>query len=324
MLKRIILLLVIVFVLVGCNSNSTYEKLMSEAEVALESGDFENALKVYNSALGEVPESAEVKDMIGLLENYSDLSKKIDGLDWTEAFDLANGLLKNDAIPTSLQKEVKELLTAIEGEKEKEKKVEEEIASELKKIGKLVHDDDVEKASSKLSELESKIKSNVFDKEIEELYSDIEVAEAGIAEKERHKKEEVEIEAEKKRLEEESKQRASRENGLYAKYLLKAESIDAEIRREVSNYTEVPNGLIGDYGEKWDDLLNEVWGVLKDTMPSNEFEKLKAEQIEWIKNKDKGFAEIGDDRAYQRLMAWDYLSVETEGRTYYLIEHYLN
>src|SRR5699024_3137600 len=108
--------------------------------------------------LDEKTDSSEVKDMIALLNDYDTLQKKIENFEWTEAFDLANDILKNDAIVPSLQKEVKELLTTIEEEKEKEA----QITNELKKIEKLINNDNVEKAHSKLSELESKIKSNAF------------------------------------------------------------------------------------------------------------------------------------------------------------------
>ena len=42
---------------------------------------------------------------------------------------------------------------------------------------------------------------------------------------------------------------------------------------------------------KWDSLLNEVYQYLKATMSSEDFASLEADEIEWIKDKEKGIAE---------------------------------
>lgn len=312
-MKRIFLLLAVIAVLIGCSS--AYKENVAEAEAALEIGEFENALKYYNFALDEKTDSSEVKDMIALLNDYDTLQKKIENFEWTEAFDLANDILKNDAIVPSLQKEVKELLTTIEEEKEKEA----QITSELKKIEKLINNDNVEKAYSELIELESKIKSNAFNSELDDLYNKLEMAEKRVAEKE-------EKEAEKKRLEEKTKQQATKEISLKEKYLQKADNLDNEIMNEAKKLFahDLQPGFYGQYYSEWDNLLNEVWGELKTTMPKNAFEKLKSEQNEWIKMKEKNFDEHPDEIASARATGMDYLAFETKDRTYYLIKNYMD
>lgn len=37
---------------------------------------------------------------------------------------------------------------------------------------------------------------------------------------------------------------------------------------------------------RWDNLINEIYGVLREEMPTNDFEKLENEQINWISEKD--------------------------------------
>src|SRR5699024_3129809 len=106
------------------------------------------------------------------------------------------------------QKEVKELLTTIEEEKERE----EQIAIELKKVEKLIANDEVEEASALLSELEGRIQSTTLNSEIESLQHQLGTAEVRVTEKELK-----EIETNKKRLEEETNQKVAEDN-LQAKY----------------------------------------------------------------------------------------------------------
>jgi len=66
-------------------------------------------------------------------------------------------------------------------------------------------------------------------------------------------------------------------------------------------------------------LLNEVWGVLEETMPSNEFEKLREEQRAWVQEKDARYEKWKDD-----IDAKDVLTNTTRERTYELIEKYMD
>ncbi|MFD1708797.1 lysozyme inhibitor LprI family protein [Siminovitchia sediminis] len=309
-----ILLLGMVCILAGCSS--AHKEMVAEAEAALESGDFEDALKFYHRALEEKSDSSEVQDMIALLNDYETLQEKMESLEWTEAFDLAKDMLKNDEMSPSLQKELKKLLTTIEEEKDRE----EQVAGELKNIEKLIHHDDVEQASSKLNEIENKIQSNAFDSELEDLYQQLKVAETRLAEKAR-----LEKEVERMRVEAEAKQHAAQANILKNNYRQKADNLESKIQREAKKLFahDIAQGFYGQYYNEWDQLLNEVWGVLKDTMPKNEFEKLKSEQIAWIQMKEKNFAEIPDEPASSRAMGMDYLASVTAERTYYLIENYM-
>lgn len=315
-LKRLFLLLIIFGVLIGCSSS--FKDNVAEAESALESGSFEVALYFYNLAFEEKADSVEVKAMIALLTDYDTLQEKMTNFEWKEAFDLANEILKRDEIVPSLQKEVKELLTTIEEEKERE----EQIAIELKKVEKLIANDEVEEASALLSELEGRIQSTALNSEIESIQKQLGTAEVRVTEKELK-----ELEAKKKRLEEEANQKDAADN-LQAKYLQKANTLEKKIRRELReaypNAQDMQPGFYSQYYTDWDHLLNEVWGVLKDTMPKNEFEKLKSNQNEWINMKEQNFAEMPDETASTRTAGMDYLAFETANRTNYLIENYMN
>ena len=117
------------------------------------------------------------------------------------------------------------------------------------------------------------------------------------------------------------------DKSLKAQHLREADRLDKEIMDEAMriypNDQDIRPGFYGQYYTEWDDLLNETWGVLKDALPANEFEQLKADQNKWIQQKEQGFAEHPDETASSRATGMDYLTFETNERVYYLIENYL-
>lgn len=325
-MKRISLLLTIIFILVGCSS--AYDEHVSKAEAALENGDFENALQFYNLALLE-ENNPEAKDRADLLNDYDTLQKTIENEEWAEASELAETMLNHDAIFSSLQEKIEEETPTIEEELEQE----EQLASELKTIEDLIQDENVEEASAQLSEIESSIKSEDQQDQLDELSGDLEEVEKRIAEKEQEideaeqqiaekEQQEKELEVEKQRLEEQ----AAASTSLQETYLQKAAVLDAEIIEEATRLElqDLVPEFYGQYYTDWDELLNEVWGVLGDTMSSSEFETLKAEQNEWIQMKEQTVEEMPKDSALEREQGMGYLAFETQDRTYYLIENYMD
>lgn len=119
----------------------------------------------------------------------------------------------------------------------------------------------------------------------------------------------------------------TQDNSLKAQYLREAD----HLHEEIINYAmelypsaqDMRPGFYGQYYTEWDDLLNEIWRILKDSMPANEFEHLKANQNKWIKQKEQGFSEYPDEPASSRGMGMDYLAFETKDRVYYFIDSYL-
>ncbi len=137
------------------------------------------------------------------------------------------------------------------------------------------------------------------------------------------------IEKEKKELAKEkevSQEQHANVNSVQAKYLQIADDLEDGIMREAKELFahDMQAGFYGQFYSEWDNLLNEVWGVLNETMPKNEMEILTSEQIEWIELKEHNFAEMPDEPASERARGSDYLAFETKERTYYLIENYMN
>ena len=119
------------------------------------------------------------------------------------------------------------------------------------------------------------------------------------------------------KYEREQERKSPNYSGLQEEYAHKAKMLDEEVEQKYKG--DVGIGNFGDYYDDWDGLLNEVWGILKDTMPKDKFEQLKQEQIEWAQRKDANY-----EKARGEIDAKDRLTNRTRERTYYLIENYLD
>ena len=54
------------------------------------------------------------------------------------------------------------------------------------------------------------------------------------------------------------------------------------------------NTLASEMYQVWDDLLNELWGILKETLDEDVMEDLLQEQRAWITNKEAEVKQAGD------------------------------
>ncbi|MBE7063124.1 MAG: DUF1311 domain-containing protein [Clostridia bacterium] len=63
------------------------------------------------------------------------------------------------------------------------------------------------------------------------------------------------------------------------------EAYEAEHLQTAMTQMEINQEAYAAY-EKWDVLLNDVWGYLKDTLPTAEYNALLAEQLDWIDAKE--------------------------------------
>src|SRR5699024_8817275 len=103
------------------------------------------------------------------------------------------------------------------------------------------------------------------------------------AEKDREKEEK---EAEKKRKEEEKKAAASQSK--YDKYYDKAMGIESRMKDAADDAGYMHDYSVGSYRfvSDWNTLLNEVWNVLKQDLPSVVYDELLEDEREWIENKE--------------------------------------
>lgn len=78
------------------------------------------------------------------------------------------------------------------------------------------------------------------------------------------------------------------EGSLKEEYLEKLNNTkkEAEELEATDSSTYALKKVENDRWELWDDLLNEIYGVLKDQLPSQEMDQLREEQRNWIKYRD--------------------------------------
>lgn len=319
-MKRFFLLFAAIALLTGCNTN--FQTYVSDAEIALEEGDITNALRLYQDALQEKPDDSTIKDKVQALEDYQGLLAHTN-LEWDDALVLANRLSKNEALPSMLQKNVKEAMKEIETAKE----LDEKITSDLKAIETFLEEEELDKASDQLDALKETTNSAAINNQLRELSSRLEAAQNRVAKQQAAKKARSTKETAQPKP---TQQHITQSSSLKDQYVQKANQIATTIQNDIdSSYgsnASLPNGFAGQYADDWDDLLNDIWGALKKSMPNQAFEQLKQEQIKWIQHKEAEFNKIAGDGsvASQRTISSDYLADVTEERVYYLINNFMN
>jgi len=197
----------------------------------------------------------------------------------------------------NMAKEMKKDAEAKEKKRERERLAEEK---EAKKAEKLAQEEEAkERKAQKLAE-EQEAKKAVQLAQVEAKKADARVAQ----------------------------QQTTKESNSQKVYLEKADQLEQKILNELKrvdpNAQDMRPDFYGQYNEEWDNLLNEVWGVLRDTMSKNAFEALKSDQNKWIEKKEQDFAKMPEGTAWERTDAWGYLAMENARRTRYLIENYMN
>lgn len=72
----------------------------------------------------------------------------------------------------------------------------------------------------------------------------------------------------------------------------KAASLEEMLQNEPLTQTEM-NETAGTIYTIWDDLLNNIWGMLRETLDEEAMAQLKAEQLDWIARKEAAVEEAG-------------------------------
>jgi uncharacterized protein YecT (DUF1311 family) len=84
--------------------------------------------------------------------------------------------------------------------------------------------------------------------------------------------------------------------------------------------------VANDRWEIWDQLLNEVYGVLKEELTTEEMDQLRKEQLKWIKYRDDAAKEASlkyEGGTQEQLEYVTVLANLTEERCYELVEDYM-
>ncbi|MFD2762069.1 lysozyme inhibitor LprI family protein [Lentibacillus juripiscarius] len=78
--------------------------------------------------------------------------------------------------------------------------------------------------------------------------------------------------------------------------------------------------------KKWDEALNEIYGVLKEELSKEEMDKLREEQRNWIKHRDEAAKESSLKYKGGSYESLEYVATQaslTKERCYKLVAHYM-
>ncbi|KGR77112.1 lysozyme inhibitor LprI family protein [Ureibacillus sinduriensis] len=113
----------------------------------------------------------------------------------------------------------------------------------------------------------------------------------------------------------------------YLKKLNEAKKETDEMRNNpADDSTYALKAVEGEIYEVWDGLLNEIYGVLKQQLPSEEMNKLRDAQRKWIDYRDKTALEASLKYKGGTMEHLEYtvvLNNLTEERCFELVEHYM-
>jgi uncharacterized protein YecT (DUF1311 family) len=119
-------------------------------------------------------------------------------------------------------------------------------------------------------------------------------------------------------------------NSLKAEYLKKLNDKKKEMEEmrnhPIDDTTFALKKVEGDLYDIWDGLLNEIYGVLKQQLPSEEMDQLRKEQREWIKYRDANAKEASLKYEGGTMEQLEYVAVVnnlTKERCFELVEQYM-
>lgn len=259
---------------------------------------------------------------IGLIGCSSSLSKKA-----IEQGKLAMASQEYDKALSSFE------IAINENTKDPEVREMSDIIREYLDIKRYIEREDVEKAEKALDDIDDKYKRYAIKDDVDKLKDELEELKISLAESEDEKKEEVkEVQAVVSEKKNDPPVEVAKPvaQSKVDQYLMKANDISANIsqmyyERGINEYGDNSYVDSGVYTEaqqirynKWDNLLNEIWGVLKEQLPKNQMDELLKTQRQWIKDKEAA-ANSYSNQADKLIN----LSVSTEQRCYELINGYM-
>ena len=213
-----------------------------------------------------------------------------------------------------------------------------DIINEYNDAKDYIEKEDIEKAEKILDNLGSGYKRYAIKDGIEKLKDELEGLKTSLAEGEKSEDEKPAKEEAKKA----EPAAATKKNDPPAEpakpvvqsrvdeYFNKASNVSASVSQmyyergidEYGDNSHVDDGVFTEAQQirynKWDNLINEIWAVLKEQLPKNQMDELLQTQRQWIKDKEAAGSSYSH-KADQLIS----LSVSTEQRCYELINGYM-
>jgi uncharacterized protein YecT (DUF1311 family) len=290
----IVLTSLIVIIMVGYG-NSISSKAIEQGKLAMASKEYDKALASFQLAIDEGSKDKEVLKITEIIEMYKKASNLFNegNIERSEKIvneineEYVNYLIKDDI--DTLKKLIKD-----------KQKANQEIASEIESLNKYFEEKNYDEANNLINSLEGK---NLTDEQISQVN---------------------EVKTKIQEIKANNKQTASTKNV----YLQKLKKIEDEVSNIIIN-GDTLSMKAASYEEfkKWDDALNEIYGVLKSQLSSSEMSALKEEQITWIAIRDasaEASSYMYKGGTMYGLVYTEALATKTRERCYELVNYYMN
>lgn len=300
-------------------SKEVHEKALEEAKVAIAIGEYQQALGLYELALIERPDDNETKTLYWSLMLLNDLVTSAENNDLQKVITTINDLNKDEKIPLHLERQYDQLYKETVDKQTKQ----ETIAEVMQQVESLIAEKEFERAQSLLDDLSTNqsLAQILKHKEAKIVTLSGEIAK-GIEEQNEQEKAVVIIAEEEPRKVE----TVSNQN----KYFDKLNQIEIGLKELDYLYVDgitykMLEGEIEHY-ERWDDALNEIYGVLKTTLTTSEMENLRNEQRDWILYRDYE-AEVAakefEGGTFEEVTLISVKQQLTKDRCYTLVKNYM-
>ncbi|MGK7377392.1 lysozyme inhibitor LprI family protein [Planococcus sp. 1R117A] len=322
-MKKITILIAAIMLLAGCGS-STYDKAMENAKVALANREFDEAMALSKLALEEKPKDEKALAIHTYLEELEEVNKAMDEKVWDVVLKRTEEMEKEEGLPYSIAQELKNISRLALANQNNEKAVSEKI----KEIDLLLANQEFQEAQAKIEALQKdeKLKAALEDhsEEISSLSSEISVAVQKTADDEKKKDGKETALTTEKALKEQ-------DTSLKTHYLNKLAQIEIGLSDLEYLYADgVTSQMLEGEAEtlkRWDDALNEIYGVLKEQLSTEDMSRLREEQRDWILFRDYE-ADLAASEfkggSFEEVQRLSTLGQLTKDRCYLLVDYYLN
>lgn len=316
-----IIVAIIVIIAVGAGlgffvyQNNTQNKGIEKANELIKEREYDKALASFELVLDDNSKNQDAIKGKEMLEDYIDADKKFN----EGNLDEANKLLSNMPNEYSNYKELKEDVDSLKDKINKAIDDNKEIDKSIDNIRDLINKNEYTKAKNAIDSLQNKNLDENQKKILEDLKGRIDSELKKVNEK-----------ANSSNEDNSNNLNTSKSDMALAriKYLNKLNDIQSQIDSMEPGETTLEMDQNEDAAYKaWDGALNDIYGYLKENLPSDEFKALQQDEIRWIKQKEENANQVKEKYkggSMAGMMCTSSLAGDTKDRCYELVNEYMN
>jgi uncharacterized protein YecT (DUF1311 family) len=300
-------------------SEEIYEKAIEEAKFATAIGEYQQALGLYELALTGRPDDNETKSLYWSLMLLNDLANSAENDDLEKVITAIDDLSNEGEVPLHLERQFDQLYKETVDKQTKQNT----IAEVIQQVGSLIAEKEFERAQSLMDDLSANqsLAQILENNEAKIVTLSKEMAKGIEEQNEQEKAAEIKVEEESRKVEIISNQR---------KYFDKLNQIEIGLKELDYLYEDgITHKMLEaeiEHYERWDDALNEIYGVLKTTLTPGEMDSLRNEQRDWILYRDyetEVAAKEFEGGTFEEVTLISVKQQLTRDRCYTLVENYM-